>query len=63
MNDSSELHQLYGRMLECCDLERGIDSGQFTTLVEVLLAVRARALVINEELANEGVLRAIKLPQ
>jgi hypothetical protein len=41
-------------MLECCDLERAIDSGQFTTLVEVLVAVRARALAISETLARQG---------
>lgn len=52
-----------GRMMECCDIELAIESGQFSSVGSVLTAVKARASSIQGELENSGVKFARKLPQ
>lgn len=47
-------HELYGRLMECCDISLAIESGQFKSLDDVLAAVTARASSINQQLIDEG---------
>lgn len=49
--------ELYGRMIEDCDIQMAIESGQFKTLEDVLIAVKTRAEHINKELCTAGVLK------
>ncbi|HHP5493102.1 TPA: hypothetical protein ACSCYS_003501 [Aeromonas veronii] len=43
-----------GRMMECCDIELAIESGQFGSVENVLTAVKARASAIQGELEGSG---------
>jgi len=52
VHDIDDANQLYGRMMECCDIERAIETGQFKTLADVLEAVKARAKNLNKELCS-----------
>ena len=42
--------EMTGRMYECVDIQRAIESGQFKTLDDVLTAVTTRSEAINKEL-------------
>lgn len=53
-SDPEEAAQFYGRMLESVDIERAIESGQFKTLDDVLVNVRARAAAIDANLRRAG---------
>lgn len=48
--DNDDANQLYGRMMECCDIELAIESGQFKTIDDVLEAVKSSAQNIQKEL-------------
>lgn len=52
IRDIDDANQLYGRMMECCDIERAIESGQFKTLSDVLEAVKASAKNLETELGE-----------
>ncbi|MFK8773368.1 hypothetical protein [Aeromonas caviae] len=52
-----------GRMMECCDIELAIESGQFSSIESVLTAVKARASSIQGELESSGVKFARRLAQ
>lgn len=45
-------NELLGRMMECIDIERGIESGQFKSLNDVLKAVKKRSQSINKALTT-----------
>lgn len=49
-----ETDWLYGRMLEDCDIALAIESGQFTSLEDVLKAVNASASAIQAKLEASG---------
>lgn len=49
MQTEAEL-ELAGRMYECCDIEKAIQSGQFKTLDDVLEHVTERSSSINSVL-------------
>lgn len=59
--DKDEANQLYGRMMEACDIELAIESGQFKTLDDVFQAVTVRAKHIEAELREAGVKMARSL--
>lgn len=61
--DRQELDWLYGRMMEACDIERAIESGQFTTLEEVLRAVQQSAEVYSARMKAAGMKFARTLSQ
>lgn len=46
---------LIGRMYECCDIQLAIESGQISSLDEVLEGCRLRAQAINAQLLANGV--------
>ena len=50
--DTDDANQRYGRMMECCDIEMAIESGQFKTLNDVLEAVKATAKNLRKELGE-----------
>lgn len=50
--DNDDANQLYGRMMECCDIEMAIESGQFKTINDVLEAVKATATNLQNELGE-----------
>ncbi len=52
--DKNDASELYGRMMESCDIELAIESGQFKTVEDILSAVRARSLHINGQLLKVG---------
>lgn len=54
--DKEEADQLNGRMMEDCDIQMAIESGQFKTLDDVLLFTAARAESIQAELRKHGYL-------
>ncbi|WP_454912940.1 hypothetical protein [Variovorax gossypii] len=54
LSNPDEAHELYGRMLESIDIERAIESGQFKTLDDVLVNVRASAAAIDADLRRAG---------
>lgn len=56
--NQDEADQLYGRMMEACDIESAIESGQFQTLGDVLAALKARSAHINGRLQAAGLLPA-----
>jgi len=55
--DARDAAELYGRMIEDCDIQMAIESGQFKSLDDVLVAVKGRAEHINKELMDAGVLQ------
>jgi hypothetical protein len=54
LNNSEEADEWYGRMVECCQIALAIETGQFKTLEEVLLALKARSAFINGEFKSAG---------
>lgn len=50
-----DIAMLIGRMYECCDIRLAIESGQITSLDEVLEGCRQRAQAIEAELRASGV--------
>lgn len=52
--DKQEADWMYGRMMEDCDIALAIESGQFTSLDDVLKAVNASASAIQAKLEAEG---------
>jgi hypothetical protein len=50
--DNDDANQLYGRMMECCDIELAIESGQFKTIEDVLQAVKASSQNIQQSLMS-----------
>lgn len=52
---TEEIFELTGRMYEAIDIEHSIESGQFQTLDDVLLAVKARSGFIQKKLESSGV--------
>jgi hypothetical protein len=54
ISDNEDAHQYYGRMMECCDIERAIETGQFKTLQDVLAAVKLSANHLQTELKTFG---------
>lgn len=50
--DNDDANQLYGRMMECCDIEMAIESGQFKTIEDVLEAVKSSAQNIQQSLIS-----------
>ncbi len=51
MSDKEDL-KLYGRMLECAEIADGIRSGKFSTLEDVLKAVKIRSRSMEVRLKN-----------
>ncbi len=56
--NQDEANQLYGRMMEACDIELAIESGQFQTLGDVLAALKARSSHIEGQLQAAGLFPA-----
>lgn len=50
-----DILMLIGRMYECCDIQLAIESGQISSLDEVLEGCRLRAQAINAQLLANGV--------
>lgn len=50
--DNDDANQRYGRMMECCDIQMAIESGQFKTVDDVLEAVKATAKNLQKELGE-----------
>lgn len=57
----SEIEELAGRMYECADIQMAIESGQFTTIEQVLEAVKARAEAINARLRDAGAFDGVRM--
>lgn len=55
--DGVPIQELYGRMIEDCDIEMAIESGQFKTIEDVYTAVKARSECINQQLLGVGVFK------
>jgi len=54
------VEELAGRMFECVDIQMAIESGQFTTIGEVLEAVKARSAVIDKILREAGAFDGVR---
>jgi hypothetical protein len=50
----TEAAEAAGRMYEDCDIQMAIESGQFKSLDDVLVAVKARSGSIDQELKAAG---------
>lgn len=54
--------KLYGRMLECAEIADGISSGKFSTLDDVLNAVKRRSKSMEVRLKNTPNFNSCSLP-
>ncbi len=54
VKSKEEADQLYGRMMEDCEIQHAIESGQFESLSDVLDAVKARSESIQKALSEFG---------
>lgn len=61
MNNKEDL-KLYGRMLECAEIADGIKSGKYSTLDDVLNAVKRRAESMEVRLRNTPNFNADSVP-
>ena len=52
--DPVDAMHLYGRMMECADIELAIESGQFSELNEVLVAMKSSSQNISKTLVDAG---------
>lgn len=57
--DKDDANQMYGRMMECCDIERAIESGEFKSLNDVLEAIKSRGAWVNKTLRDAGFFKGI----
>lgn len=52
VNDRDDAQQLYGRMMECWDIEHAIESGQAKSMDDILAYVKARSDYLRSELKD-----------
>ena len=54
VKSKEEADQLYGRMMEECEIQQAIESGQFESLSDVLDAVKSRSESFQKALSEFG---------
>ena len=61
VKEKEEANQLYGRMMECCDIERAIEMGEFKTIQDVLEAVKSCSNHLQVEIRASGLFKSNRI--